>query len=822
MAKLPVTGRDVFGREENIILLDRAWANKDVNVVTIVAWAGVGKSTLVNHWLRRMAAEHYRSAEVVFGWSFYRQGSGGDASSADEFLDAALTWFGDPDPRLGTAWEKGERLAKLVTHHRTLLVLDGLEPLQNPPGPQEGRLREPSLQALLRELAAFNAGLCVITTRISVADIADHEGTSAPQIALEHLSSDAGAKLLRALGAKGQEAELRSASDEFNGHCLALTLLGSYLTDACNGDIRCRKEVSERLVHDVRQGAHARKVMESYQTWLGVGPELSVLRMLGLFDRPADEQTLGALLKSPAIPGLTESLTDLSPIEWRTILAKLRRARLLAEEDPHDPGDLDTHPLVREYFGEQLRSQRIEAWKECNRRLYNHYQALAPPLPDNFREMEPLFLAVICGCNAGLFREALHEVYIPRIQQGNASFAANVLGAGGALLSVLVHFFEHGRWDSPVKIGIEGQSLTTEDQLFILTQAGLNLSVTRGLGTPDARICYDRAESLCLSLNRPILLYSALIGQWRYSLITDKLTATMQIAQRIYSLAQEQNDSALLIGAYRALACTLCFLGDFNSARQYAMRGVQIWRSGGIQTPIEEIASPAVFFLCYGALSEWHLGEIASCRGTMAEAISLAKELNDMHALAVALTFAAVLAHFERNPAEVERLASDLIELSTRQNFVRWLPAGEVLRGWARSASGDTAGGISWIEDGIEDNRATGSTLMVPLFLALKSEALHLAGRISEALEAVREAEALAERFEGRWWSAELHRLRGVFLTALGADQSKIEASFCAAISTARKQKSISLEKRAEETYAEYRRQKASGSGGGAFRLPPC
>ena len=52
--------------------------------------------------------------------------------------------------------------------------------------------------------------------------------------------------------------------------------------------------------------------------------------------------------------------------------------------------------------------------------------------------MEPLFLAVIYGCNAGLFREALHEVYIPRIQQGNASFAANVVGAGGALLSVLV------------------------------------------------------------------------------------------------------------------------------------------------------------------------------------------------------------------------------------------------------------------------------------------------------------------------------------------------------------------------------------------------
>jgi hypothetical protein len=125
-----------------------------------------------------MAAEHYRSAELVFGWSFYRQGTSGGTSSADEFLDAALTWFGDPDPRVGTAWEKGKRLAKLIAHRRTLLVLDGLEPLPNPPGPQEGRVHDPSLQAFLRELAAFNKGLCVITTRLRVADIAAHEGTS--------------------------------------------------------------------------------------------------------------------------------------------------------------------------------------------------------------------------------------------------------------------------------------------------------------------------------------------------------------------------------------------------------------------------------------------------------------------------------------------------------------------------------------------------------------------------------------------------------------------------------------------------------------------
>jgi hypothetical protein len=291
---LPVTGSDLFGREEDIAFLDDAWANRRTNVVTIVAWAGVRKSTLLNHWLRRMATDLYRSAELVFGWSSYRQDSSGETASADEFLHAALSWFGDPDPRLGTAWEKGERLAKLISHRRTLLVLDGLEPLLNPPGAQEGRLREPSIQALLRELAAFNKGLCVITTRTSVADIPAHEGTSTLRRDLEQLSSDAGAKLLRALGVKGDEAELRSASDEFRGHCLALTLLGSYLTDAYNGDIRYRSEVSGHLAYDVRQGVHARKVMESYKTWFGEGPELAVLRMLGLFDRPADEKALEA------------------------------------------------------------------------------------------------------------------------------------------------------------------------------------------------------------------------------------------------------------------------------------------------------------------------------------------------------------------------------------------------------------------------------------------------------------------------------------------------------------------------------------------------
>jgi len=436
--------------------------------------------------------------------------------------------------------------------------------------------------------------------------------------------------------------------------------------------------------------------------------------------------------------------------------------------------------------------------------------------------MEPLFSAVICGCNAGLYRKALHEIYIPRIQQGEALFAANVLAARGSLLWVLVHFFEHGRWGSLVETAIEGQSLTDEDQLYILMQAGQYLTATRGFAAREALICYERAEPLCQSLNHPLLLSVVLTGQWRYSLNTDTLTATMQIAERIYSLAQEQNDSALMIGAYCALALTHYFSGNFETFRQYAMRAVGIWRSGGVQFVREELDVLGITCLCYEALSKWHLGEIVSCQATIAEAISLAKELNDTHGLAVALFWAARLYVNERHPSEVERLTSELIELSTRQNFPHWLALGTALRGWARSASGDTEEGLAWIENGIEDWAATGAVLQVPYCLALKSEALYLANRTSEALDAIREAEALVERFEDRHWRAELHRLRGVFLATLGFDEAETEASFYEAIRTAKEQKSIWLAKRAEATHEEYRRQKASGSGRGGFRLALC
>jgi hypothetical protein len=93
-------------------------------------------------------------------------------------------------------------------------------------------------------------------------------------------------------------------------------------------------------------------------------------------------------------------------------------------------------------------------------------------------------------------------------------------------------------------------------------------------------------------------------------------------------------------------------------------------------------SKPARESLFYEALCEWHFGEFASSQASTAEAISLAKELNDIHGLAGSLFFAGVIAQCARDHIEVERLASKIIELSTQRKFAHWLAGGIALRGW--------------------------------------------------------------------------------------------------------------------------------------------
>jgi len=280
-SRLPHGAEVLVGREAELRRLTRALRSEKKHIVSVVAWGGGGKTALVGEWTGRLARDDWPGVQRYFDWSFYSQGTRDQSTaSADMFIATALALFGDPDPQAGSPDERGERLARLVAERPTVLVLDGVEPLQHGPGPVAGQLKDPALRALLRGLAGRPmSGLCVLTTREPVTDLNRWHGKTVDEWQLEHLADRAGAELLHRSGAVHagaaaigpDDAELQSVSREVGGHALTLRLLGSYLGLAHKGDIRRRDVVRFDKADDETQGGHAFRVIAAYEAWLTAG-----------------------------------------------------------------------------------------------------------------------------------------------------------------------------------------------------------------------------------------------------------------------------------------------------------------------------------------------------------------------------------------------------------------------------------------------------------------------------------------------------------------------------------------------------------------------
>jgi hypothetical protein len=200
-----------------------------------------------------------------------------------------------------------------LREERTLLLLDGVEPLQEP----NGTLRDMALRALLQELATGHLGLVVCTTRIRM-DI-----PGALPLDLDNLTPEQGAEYLRSLNVVGPEEELRTASREYGNHALALTLLGTFLADFYDHDIYRRFKIGGFMVED----SHTRRVIAAYERMFAGQPELHILRALGYFDRPAEPAALRLVL-----PAMDDR-------KYRTALRRLYDARLILITDPTRPTD---------------------------------------------------------------------------------------------------------------------------------------------------------------------------------------------------------------------------------------------------------------------------------------------------------------------------------------------------------------------------------------------------------------------------------------------------------------------------------------------------
>jgi len=484
----------LIGREDETKLLNDAWAKtqdhdpKRSRVLTFVALGGEGKTSLVAKWAAELAAQDWPGCDAAFAWSFYSQGTREQlAASSDLFLKEALLFFASNEEEKkfaaspAGAFEKGQRLARIVGARRCLLILDGLEPLQYAPAnPTPGELKDQGITALLKGLAQNSLGLCVVTTRYSVPDLKAFWQTTAKEEKLLRLSKDAGVYLLKTLGVKGSVKEYESLVEDVKGHALTLTLLGGFLKRAFHGDIRQRDRVKFEKADEKMDGGHAFRTMAAYEQWLlrGGGDEgrreVAVLRLMGLFDRPADAGCLAALRREP-IFGLTEPLDGLSDEDWEYCLSGLETAKLLTVNRDASGAlvSLDAHPHLREYFARQLRTQQPDAWRAAHRRLYEHLCASTPDQPQpTLEDLQPLYQAVAHGCQAGLQQEVNDKLLFPRIRRRMEGYSLTKLGAFGSDLGAFACFFEPP-WNRP------SPNLNTYLEAWYLSEAAFCL---RALG----------------------------------------------------------------------------------------------------------------------------------------------------------------------------------------------------------------------------------------------------------------------------------------------------------------------------------------------------
>ena len=229
---------------------------------------------------------------------------------------------------------------------------------------------------------------------------------------------------------------------------------------------------------------------------------LAVLRMLGLFDRPAPPGCLNDLRNEPVIEGLNDTVVHASDDDWNSALKHLQDLGLItlvgAEASSTGlPSDLvvDAHPLIREFFARQLRtggrgSRRAAdadsdtarqeprppesdatpptAWTEGHRRVFEYLCESTEHRPDGVDGLAPLYQAIPHGCHAGLHERARADVYRDRILRGTKSdgfYSDKKLGAIGANLGAVACFFDQP-WSelSP--------NLAPADQAWLLNEAG--------------------------------------------------------------------------------------------------------------------------------------------------------------------------------------------------------------------------------------------------------------------------------------------------------------------------------------------------------------
>jgi predicted ATPase len=280
--------------------------------------------------------------------------------------------------------------------------------------------------------------------------------------------------------------------------------------------------------------------------------------------------------------------------------------------------------------------------------------------------------------------------------------------------------------------------------------------------------------------------------------IRAELQAARELAEQLLSLAQREDDPALLLEAHRELGWTSFVYGELALAREQLEQTIALYdpqqhRSHAVLYG----GNPGMAALSWQSLVLWLLGYPDQALDKSCQALTLARKLSHPYSLALTLSANTWIHEFRRDRHAVQERAEELITLSTEQFFSQLLAWGIMARGWALAEQGEIEEGIKQTRQALADLLAVGSLLFAPYHRAALAEAHVNAGQVEEGLSALGKALAAVDKTGERWWEAELHRLQGELLLVQGAADAQVETCFHQALEISRGQQAKSLELRA-------------------------
>src|SRR4029450_11528216 len=168
----------------------------------------------------------------------------------------------------------------------------------------------------------------------------------------------------------------------------------------------------------------------------------------------------------------------------------------------------------------------------------------------------------------------------------------------------------------------------TQQKVDIHIALGASLLATKGSGAPEVEQTYLRARQLCEHLEAPHQLFPVLRGLWNYYFIRAQYQTAHALGEELLTLAQQAQDSAMLVAAHRALGTTLSCLGAVASASIHFAQGIALYDPQQQHASAVRHGEDAGVICCSrGAWALWWLGYPDQGLAQNVEAVTLAQQI---------------------------------------------------------------------------------------------------------------------------------------------------------------------------------------------------